>query len=975
MKLRLFLPLTAALLLAALPARADYPGNHALAFDGTNQFVAVPGFGNIIPTNEVTVEFWAYTTQVAGQSAFMLEPDQGANRFQAHLYYDTNGRTYWDFGNISGTGRLFADQPTSTLNSWVHYAFVASASGNFMSIYTNGVLFATKAGMAPFVRGTYQLRLGGNGYFYHGRLDDFRVWNRARTPAEILATKDSLLYGTETNLVVYYRFDAASGTVLTNRAVATGAAYNGSLSNSPTWVARAPLSAVPPVATTLAATQITTTSATLNATVTPGTGAAGYYFQYGLTTSYGSVTAGGSVPADTYVLPVGSGVSGLLPGALYHFSVVATNLAGTNVGADLTFRTAGATNVVLNTSDAGAGSLRDAIATSLSGDFIQFDPSLSGQTITLTSGELQLNKNLSIVGLGAANLAVSGNNASRVFNIASGSTVNLTGLTIRNGRSPTGAGNNSTPGQPGGAGGHGGGIFNAGTLNVTNCIIKSNAAGAGGAGYPPVNPPNPTVATAGGAGGSGGGVYNQGTLRMNGCSISGNLSGSGAYGGFGNFTNNVGGTGGAGGHGGGLCNGEGSMTLINCTIASNAAGTGGHGGNAAAGQFGNPGANGGNGNSGGSGGGIFAAGVVTVSSCTISGNSPGASGGGGLTSFGFSGGAGGPAGNGGGIINASGTQPVCGNSIIALNSAAAGPDVFGAFASTGHNFVGKLDGGSGFTAFGDIFGSTLAPANPLLSALANNGGGSLTMALAPNSPAVDAGNDAVTNTMAYDGRGPGFARFRGLHVDIGAYELDASLLPSPTIVSDNAGTVTLNNLTHLGSLPVSVVVNPNGLAASVWFQYGVAAGYGNATAPVALGSGSGNVSTNLVLAGLAPGLTWHYRVAAGSAAGISYGPDRSVSVSVAGDFNGDGVVSQPELDAVYANYVTNSPWLFMTNVAGLGGTNVTFALEGSPLGAYTVEYSTNLTDWLPLGAATPRYGFSDTNSTALPQRQYRLRYP
>jgi hypothetical protein len=105
---------------------------------------------------------------------------------------------------------------------------------------------------------------------------------------------------------------------------------------------------------------------------------------------------------------------------------------------------------------------------------------------------------------------------------------------------------------------------------------------------------------------------------------------------------------------------------------------------------------------------------------------------------------------------------------------------------------------------------------------------------------------------------------------------------------------------------------------------------------------------------------------------------RSVVVAlppVAGDMNGDGLVSQLELDTVYASYVTNSPWLHMTNVAGLGGTNVTFALSNSVLGAYTVEYTTNLTDWQTLGPATPRYFFEDTNAPALPQRYYRLRWP
>ena len=65
----------------------------------------------------------------------------------------------------------------------------------------------------------------------------------------------------------------------------------------------------------------------------------------------------------------------------------------------------------------------------------------------------------------------------------------------------------------------------------------------------------------------------------------------------------------------------------------------------------------------------------------------------------------------------------------------------------------------------------------------------------------------------------------------------------------------------------------------------------------------------------------------------------------------------------------------MTNVSGLGETNVTFALSNSVSGGYSVEVSTNLTDWQFLGPATPRYLFSDTNAPAVPQRYYRLRYP
>jgi Domain of unknown function (DUF5011) len=97
--------------------------------------------------------------------------------------------------------------------------------------------------------------------------------------------------------------------------------------------------------------------------------------------------------------------------------------------------------------------------------------------------------------------------------------------------------------------------------------------------------------------------------------------------------------------------------------------------------------------------------------------------------------------------------------------------------------------------------------------------------------------------------------------------------------------------------------------------------------------------------------------------------------AVPGDLDGDGIVSRLELDRVYANYVTKSPWLFMTNIAGLGGTNVSFGLSDSVFGAYSVEYTTNLTDWFPIGSATPRYIFIDTNALAHPQRYYRLSWP
>jgi hypothetical protein len=122
-------------------------------------------------------------------------------------------------------------------------------------------------------------------------------------------------------------------------------------------------------------------------------------------------------------------------------------------------RTVPSTLTVTSAADDGsAGTLRAEIAAAVSGDTINFDPSLAGQTITLTSGELAITKSLDIEGLGANQLAVSGNGASRVFDISRGVTAAIDDLTISGGR----------------AVGQGGGILNAGTLTLAHVIVSHN---------------------------------------------------------------------------------------------------------------------------------------------------------------------------------------------------------------------------------------------------------------------------------------------------------------------------------------------------------------------------------------------------------------------------------------------------------------------------------------------------------------------
>src|SRR5206468_10622337 len=97
-----------------------------------------------------------------------------------------------------------------------------------------------------------------------------------------------------------------------------------------------------PAVTTNPATNIASSSATLNGSVNPRGATTSVYFQYGLTTSYGSTTATQTKTGNT-VQAASANISGLTANTTYHFRIVGHNGGGTSFGADRTFTTLTAT--------------------------------------------------------------------------------------------------------------------------------------------------------------------------------------------------------------------------------------------------------------------------------------------------------------------------------------------------------------------------------------------------------------------------------------------------------------------------------------------------------------------------------------------------------------------------------------------------------------------------------------------------------
>jgi len=95
-----------------------------------------------------------------------------------------------------------------------------------------------------------------------------------------------------------------------------------------------------PVATTSSVASVTTSSASVAASINPNFSATSYHFDYGTTTSYGSSTSAVSAGEEGIAQAVAATLTGLKAGTGYHFRVVATNAAGTVVGSDQTLTTA-----------------------------------------------------------------------------------------------------------------------------------------------------------------------------------------------------------------------------------------------------------------------------------------------------------------------------------------------------------------------------------------------------------------------------------------------------------------------------------------------------------------------------------------------------------------------------------------------------------------------------------------------------------
>lgn len=565
----------------------------------------------------------------------------------------------------------------------------------------------------------------------------------------------------------------------------------------------------------------------------------------------------------------------------------------------------------MNNANSGAGSLRQAVIDACAGGTITFAGSVTSP-ITLTTGEIGIAKDLIIQGPGAVLLTISGNHASRVFNISGAADVTLSGLTIADGRSTA----------------FGGGITitSTGTVNIVDSTISDHVSVHGGgiskqSATGALNVVGVTVSGNSATGALGGGIYYQSTGKLtildstfsNNTAIGSNAQGGGIF--FGNPAG--GGTSTADisnstfsgnsaisttnfiGVGGGIAyNSGGVFSLSNSTIV----------GNSSSGSFGNAG-----------GVDALGGGVLTVTNTTITGNSASTS----DVSQRAAGGIKGP-------------NVTIRNSIVALNTVGvagplSGPDVTGPFTSQGYNLIGIADGSTSFNAPGDQAGTAASPLDPVLAPLADNGGPTLTETPLPGSPAIDGGDPAYAPPPAFDQRG--FVRVFSGRIDIGAVEFGSVGVVTKPATSLGAGTATLNGLAYRSDLP-----------ADVQFRFGTdpTLTVGTDLSVQSIVAGSGPVAVSQAMSGLDLDTKYYFQLILTNASGryqgriLSFILGASISVEQpAGNVLADGATVNFSDVAEHTTSPTKT--FIIRNTGDFPLTNLSISVDGAHSGDYSVS--------------------------------------
>ena len=193
-------------------------GSYALDFDGSDDYVSITDDASLTSTSVITISAWFKKVSGSGWMSLVGKGTSDANEEYVLLLKDN--QVYFDVGN--GGGPYLQQSTTIAPETWHHIAAVHTRSSgtSTLKVYLNGqdvggtTVNASNTPNDNSIPLTIGSRFSTSNALFEGRIDDVRIWNDARTVAEIQEYMHKEVASDASGLVAYYKMSDGSGTSL-----------------------------------------------------------------------------------------------------------------------------------------------------------------------------------------------------------------------------------------------------------------------------------------------------------------------------------------------------------------------------------------------------------------------------------------------------------------------------------------------------------------------------------------------------------------------------------------------------------------------------------------------------------------------------------------------------------------------------------------------------------------------------------------